>query len=456
MKYLAFLLGTLLCWSAQAQQVPHPVGGPSATTMDYLPCWNTASGNLLKECSTIKSAVRADVTVNGLVSDKYGGFGGYAQNLFTVKGDGHTTTGVPGWPGYNTPIIAVEGDANSNIGGATSGTTHVGVVGWAALTTTPYTYTSGKQEYWQGGYFNGGATVACGGTLPANPCGTVWGSASHAALYPAAVGFNGAIGTEIDVQMFTGSSANARIGALIVDVGEKQGNAYDAAIVIGRAPAAPGFRNGIDFNAFTGAVGLATTGAALINATSAFTVDTLFNLGNVTCTTHGILLQSGWEVDCGGRINTPSDIYYTNAVGAPLKLFNFRDASMELQIDSGNAAAQAAGVTFSDRSTKFFALYKDSTNNFRLDMGTGLRNVLVVTGGGGTGTALDRMGFGVPVGFKLTTVATLPTCNSDIPGYTYWVTDANNAIAYRGAVTGGGTAQVLAVCNYVAGQWQAH
>jgi len=48
-KLLVFVFGSLLCASAQAQQVSHPVGGPSTSTMNELASWNSVWGDTLKQ-----------------------------------------------------------------------------------------------------------------------------------------------------------------------------------------------------------------------------------------------------------------------------------------------------------------------------------------------------------------------------------------------------------------------
>jgi len=55
---------------------------------------------------------------------------------------------------------------------------------------------------------------------------------------------------------------------------------------------------------------------------------------------------------------------------------------------------------------------------------------------------------------KSTTVGSLPTCAAGTRGDVYQVSDQSGAPSYRGALTGGGAIQVLALCN--GSSWEAH
>jgi len=55
---------------------------------------------------------------------------------------------------------------------------------------------------------------------------------------------------------------------------------------------------------------------------------------------------------------------------------------------------------------------------------------------------------------KSTTVGSLPTCAAGTRGDVYQVSDQSGAPSYRGALTGGGSIQVLALCN--GSSWEAH
>jgi hypothetical protein len=48
---------------------------------------------------------------------------------------------------------------------------------------------------------------------------------------------------------------------------------------------------------------------------------------------------------------------------------------------------------------------------------------------------------------KPTTVSALPTCNAGLDGARMYVTDQNTAVAYRGAVTGGGSTHQAVLCS---------
>ena len=60
----------------------------------------------------------------------------------------------------------------------------------------------------------------------------------------------------------------------------------------------------------------------------------------------------------------------------------------------------------------------------------------------GTNTAPNKV--------PLSTVANLPTCNAGNEGLTWGVTDQNTAVAYNGAVTGGGNTHQKVYCNNTA------
>ena len=61
--------------------------------------------------------------------------------------------------------------------------------------------------------------------------------------------------------------------------------------------------------------------------------------------------------------------------------------------------------------------------------------------------------FAGPLINKPATVAALPTCSSSLDGARMYVTDQNTAVAYRGAVTGGGTTHQPVICNGATPAW---
>jgi hypothetical protein len=339
MRRLFAALGLLLAAPAYAQQVPHPVNGPATSAVDSLPCWSSTTGGALKQCTVITAPITTSATIDGLVDTAPGGpgigaFGGYAQNLFQLRGNGHTVGTAP----YTPPLVALEGDAISETGGTTSNTTHVGVIGYSSMNTTPYTYSAGKLEYWMGGYFIGGATTTCGGALPATPCTMIWGITSHATLYPPAAAVLHLTGVEVDVDNKAGTQTANRVGIHIGDIGALQAEpgGWDAGITISKGPTSIGFRNGIDFTNLAGGFGVAADGW-LINATASGTVGGLINWFNVTCTgPYAVALQSGWGVTCDGGMGLPGKtvaslptctgplggraFYVTDAAAAPVYL----------------------------------------------------------------------------------------------------------------------------------------
>jgi hypothetical protein len=462
----AFLLCLGISFTAEAQQVPHPVGGPAASVVAALPCWGSVYGDALKRCDVQGSPMVTSTALTGLISTTPGGpgiglFGGYAQNLFQISGSGYTAGGSP----YNPPLAAVEGDATVTctlgVPCTTSGTTHVGGIFYSSMNANPqpFTYTAGKLEYFMGAYIIGGQTTTCGGSLPANPCSMIWGATIHATLYAPAAAVLYTTGLELDMDNMASTETASRIALHIGDIGAKQANAggYDAGITISKSSTAIGFRTGIDFtNVAASGVGNGfgvAPGGTLIGATASGTVGTLIDLYNVTCTSSwAILLKSGWGVDCNGATIMPTSIKNTTPAGYAFNFFNNLDQDNSFNIDSGLTTSKIAGIGLSDRGSIKYALYKDIDNSLSLVAGGVTPAIFKYTGDIG----VNRIFFGVPVGIVATTVSGLPGCNVNLNGFAYWVTDAAASPVYLATVTAGGTAKVLAICNGTTTTWQNH
>jgi hypothetical protein len=326
---------------------------------------------------TLSGELQAPSTLAGLVTDRRGLFGGYAQNLITLNDSAHTA----GTPPYNPPIIGLEVDVLSAVGGVTSGTTHVGLIGYSALKTTPFTYASGLEEYWQGGFFLGGATTGCGGTLPANPCATIWGMASIATLYSGATGFDAVISGEFDVATYAGSSTNNRMGVLIVDLDSTvaAGVGYDAAIEITAGASAVKFRYGIDFGGYSGASPVTATGT-LIGASIGQSVGEIIDLHNVTCTgTNALKFANGFAVTCSGALQMPVGIIYTGSGSGPFNFLNSTDLPFEIRLRGGASASQVTNLSYADfNGTVKWDVYKDASNNFTIRNEAAAVNTLLI------------------------------------------------------------------------------
>jgi hypothetical protein len=105
-------------------------------------------------------------------------------------------------------------------------------------------------------------------------------------------------------------------------------------------------------------------------------------------------------------------------------------------------------------TTKYFMLNSEPTAISSL---AGVLNVINATAStspttgattviGGLGVAGAVYG-GAEIATGVTTVAGLPTCNAAHEGARHYVTDQNTAVAYRGAVTAGGTTRQAVLCS---------
>ena len=94
--------------------------------------------------------------------------------------------------------------------------------------------------------------------------------------------------------------------------------------------------------------------------------------------------------------------------------------------------------------------YGDSSNNFLVQLGQA--GVFAVKNSAGSTTEFQVTPSGTAILASLK-VAALPPCNAGSAGSIAYVTDAN-APTYNGALTGGGAARTLALCNGAA--WTAH
>jgi hypothetical protein len=105
------------------------------------------------------------------------------------------------------------------------------------------------------------------------------------------------------------------------------------------------------------------------------------------------------------------------------------------QVFSAGANGQQVEVRTVPNSTAAAAVAATFQNSGALSVGTATDP--------GIGTVLANKGIGtVP-----TTVASLPTCNAGYEGQRAYVTDQNTAVAYRGAVTGGGATRQGVLCS---------
>ena len=86
LKYLTFILGVLLCASAQAQQVPHPTNGPGTSTINKLACYKNLYGSSLGECDANDIIPQRLLLSNSLTGDQGAALKGGVELITTTDG----------------------------------------------------------------------------------------------------------------------------------------------------------------------------------------------------------------------------------------------------------------------------------------------------------------------------------------------------------------------------------
>lgn len=200
---------------------------------------------------------------------------GFSYNNITIQSDSNATSA---FQDYTTGFQVLMGTGGAHSDGSKA-------AGWFTL------YASGaglNQPTVNGDHVglvaNGFAQVNAGGTnTGAGAKGTMFGLSVRGQATGTATNWASIVGAEIDVGITTGASAKLRFGLEVADTGNLQAaSIYDAAIVVGAASTAPGFKNAFYLSSVSGAAPLSTTGCAFCTDGAAVAITTGIDLSSYT------------------------------------------------------------------------------------------------------------------------------------------------------------------------------
>lgn len=299
--------------------------------------------------------------------------------------------------------------------------------------------------------FFSSATTSDGGNgvTMGNALGALFGNSSLAVLYSGATNWLNVTGTEVNVQLSSGSSAAYKSGVQIAAMPQDavQGAAYDAALSISNQAGAIGWRYGILFSAANGTN--AVPSGTLLGVMDNPKIDYGIDLTGATISANAFS-SNGFSVDGSGNEYARNLTLSTAAPAVNLSDTSGRTDQKSWRVFPSGGSLHVQGKTDAGTFTDAYLLIESAAGIQAHTFSTSTTPGAPVTRMEISNTAVA---LSVPVVLPSYEVSTLPLCNSILKGGMAYVTDAV-APTYNGSLNGGGAVVIPVFCNGT--RWTAH
>jgi hypothetical protein len=234
------------------------------------------------------------------------------------------------------------------------------------------------------------ADVNDGGTnTGAGAKGTIWGVNSFAVLSSGATNYLSVAGGEVDIGIYTGASANSRMGWSMIGIGNLTGTVTDAAIQFGSVIGGTPWVNALLLSDRNGAAPLQTTGCVFCTDGSSHTIATGIDLSSYTITGN-FLKSANFTVGGNGQVST------TTGSGIAFSATSSGATQDVIQLDN-TAGGNRVGLNLFNAGSAKWQILKETDNSFLiLDNTSTLPAFTISTAGntniGETGKTLTLVG----------------------------------------------------------------